>query len=388
MKESIEKRVIGLFVLMLAVLAYVAWSSVQNIKESIKSNDWVNHTHDVIIHAGDIMSYLHAGDAALRTYLITGDDRDRQGYRVAYSTMVERWTEASALTDKNEEEKPLHQRFQDLSLLISNRMDVARSMVQARDRGGLDAVRQQFGAHPDVESINKIERAVGNIVAQENSLLSERDKQQHLQAVATRMTVYTGMAVNCVLVAFVFWLMRDDLQARRAAAKALEDANTQLEAKVLERTAELVKANQTLKQENLERKWSFQALDHQQRYNQLIINSISELIFVISRALNVSRVNPAVVQQTAWEPQELITQSIERVLQFPPDLVAGASQNPLTAAMRDGRQLVDRPAQLVARSGKTTSVLYSLVPLHDKDKIVGGVVTVRVQNGAPPPSPS
>jgi PAS domain S-box-containing protein len=183
-------------------------------------------------------------------------------------------------------------------------------------------------------------------------------------------------------------LMRDDLQARRAAAKALEDANAQLEAKVLERTAELVQANQALKQENLERKWSFQALDHQQRYNQLIINSISELIFVISRALNVSRVNPAVAHQTAWEPQELITQSIERVLQFPPDAVAGASQNPLTAAMRDGRQILDRPAQLVARSGKTIPVLYSLTPLHDKDKIVGGVVTVRVPNGVPQPSQS
>jgi PAS domain S-box-containing protein len=141
----------------------------------------------------------------------------------------------------------------------------------------------------------------------------------------------------------------------------------------------LVKTNQTLKQENLERRWSYQALDHQLRYNQLIINSIAELVFVISRALNVSRVNPAVVQLTSWEPQELISQSIERILQFPPDPAGGASQNPLTAALRDGRQLQDRPANLLARSGKIIPVLYTLIPLHDQDKIVGGVVTVRVQ---------
>ena len=72
MKDNIEKRVFGLFALMLAILAYVAWSSVENIKENIKDNDWVNHTHDIIIHAEDILSYLHAGDAALRTYLLTG----------------------------------------------------------------------------------------------------------------------------------------------------------------------------------------------------------------------------------------------------------------------------------------------------------------------------
>ena len=84
-----------------------------------------------------------------------------------------------------------------------------------------------------------------------------------------------------------------------------------------ERTAELVKTNSALKQENLERRWSYQALDHQGRYNQLIINSIAEMVFVISRALNVSRINPAVVHQTNWQPQDLVAQSIERVLQIP-----------------------------------------------------------------------
>jgi CHASE3 domain sensor protein len=385
MKENIEQRVVGLFILMLAILGYVAWSSIHNIKESIRSNDWVNHTHAVIIHAGEILSYLHGGDAALRTFLITGDERDKQGYRVEYNTMVEQWTEAERLTGRNEEEKALHQRFLDLSLLISNRIDVARSMVQAREQGGLEAVRQQFNTHPDVESINKIERAVRNIDKSENQLLRERDEQQHLQAQATKATVYTGLGVNCVLVLLVVWLMRDDLAARRKAAVALAEANEQLEAKVQERTAELVKTNQSLKQENLERRWSYQALDHQLRYNQLIINSIEEMVIVISRALNISRVNPAVVQTTHWEPQELISQSIERVLQFPPDPAGGASQNPLTAAMRDGRQIQDRPANLLERSGRIIPIRYTLIPLHDQDKIVGGVVTVRLQAGVQQP---
>jgi PAS domain-containing protein len=243
-------------------------------------------------------------------------------------------------------------------------------------------VRQQFNSHPDVESISKIERAVANIEKTENGLLKERDEQQHLQAQATKTTVYTGLGVNFVLLALVVWLMRDDLIARRKAAQALEEANAMLEAKVQERTAELLKSNQSLKQENLERRWSYQALDHQLRYNQLIINSIAELVFVISRALNISRVNPAVVHATNWEPQELISQSIERVLQFPPDPVGGASQNPLTAAMREGRQLLDRPANLLARSGRIIPVYYTLIPLHDQDKIVGGVVTVRMQLSA------
>ena len=388
MKENVEKRVAGLFLVMLAVLAYVAWSSVHHIKENIKDKDWVNHTHDVIIHAQDILSYLHAGDAALRTYLITGDERDKQGYRVAYSTMVERLDQAVALTRSGAEEQPVQQRFLELQNLISNRIDVARSTVQAREKGGLEAVRQLFGARPDVESINKIERSVNNLVTTENGLLTQRDQQLHLQAQATKTTVYFGLVVDFALVVLVGWLMRNDLALRRKAAQALEEANEQLESKVQQRTAELVKTNQSLKQENLERRWSHQALDHQLRYNQLIINSISELVIVISRALNISRINPAVVQQTSWEPQDLISQSIEKILHFPPPLSGDDSQNPLTAAMRDGRQMHDRPAQLLTRSGKPMPVLCSLTPLHDQDKIVGAVVTMRAQAAVPQPTSS
>ncbi|HEV7924110.1 MAG TPA: hypothetical protein VGR14_02070, partial [Verrucomicrobiae bacterium] len=53
----------------------------------------------------------------------------------------------------------------------------------------------------------------------------------------------------------------------------------------------------------------------------------------------------------------------------------------LTLAMRDGRQIQDRPAQLLARSGKIMRVRYSLFPMHDQDKIVGGVLTVRMAEG-------
>ena len=388
MKDNIEKRVFGLFALMLAILAYVAWTSVENIKENIKDNDWVNHTHDVIIHAEDILSYLHAGDAALRTYLLTGDERDKQGYRVAYSTMKERLDEAEALTRADADEQSSHQSFLVVQDLIGKRIDVARGMVKAREDGGLEAVRQQFGAHPDIESINKIERSVNHLVEVARGLLRDRDKRQHLQALTTRMTVVTGLAVDFVLLALVLWLIRDDVAARRQAAQALGEANAQLETKVHERTVQLVESNQSLQQENLERRWSHQALDHQLRYNQLIINSIAELVIVVSRALNVSRVNPAVVHQTGWEPQELIAQSVERMLQFPPEPAVGVNQNPLLLALRDGRQIQNRPAQLLDRSGKSMSVRYSLFPVHDQDKIVGGVVTVRVPDGAQPQSQS
>lgn len=381
MKDNIEKRVIGLFVVMLAILCYVDYASVRTIRNSIRANDWVNHTHDIILHASDVLSYLHAGDAALRTYVITGDKRDQSLYRVDYQTMVERLQEGLALTRSATNEAALHRQFLQLQNLISSHIDAARQIVGAREQGGIQAVRALFQNNPDVESITRIERTVQGLVGSGLDLLRQRDQADNLNAQATSAIVYTGLGVNFILLAFVLWLIRDDLKARRRASQALEDANVQLESKVQERTSELVKTNQTLKQENLERRWSYQALDHQMRYNQLIINSIGELVFVISRALNISRVNPAVVHQTNWEPQDLVAQSIERVLQVPQD-GAAPGQNPLSLAMRDGRELQDRSAVLLTRAGRSVPVRFSLIPLHDQDKIVGGVVTVRVPESA------
>lgn len=385
MKDNIERRVIGFFILMLAILVYVAATAVRNIQRHIRSEDWVNKTHDVIITAGEIVSYLHAGDAALRTFMISGDARDQAAYRNAYSTMLERQEQLKALTRSGDEDRDLHQKVLDMDSLISARVEIARSVARARDNGGPDAVKKLYVSSPDIESIGKIERYVAALIGSEKQLLIERDKEEYTQALTTKWTVYTGVAVNFVLLAFVYGLLRDDLRARRMAAKALEDANAQLETKVQERTAELVKTNHALKQENLERRWSYQALDHQGRYNQLIINSISEMVFVISRALNVSRINPAVVHRTNWQSQDLIAQSIQRVLQLPPEAGGGTDQNALIQAMRDGREIQERPATLTTRSGENIAVRYSLVPLHDQSKVVGGVVTVRVQDGAQRP---
>jgi PAS domain S-box-containing protein len=385
MKEKIEQRVIGLFVLMLAILVFVSVSAVRTIEHFIESSDWVNHTHAVVIEVNAVISSLHAGDAALRTYLLTGDRRDQGAYRSAYAEMVEHLETAKALTRSGVEKNKQNQQVIELQNLISNRIDFTRSVVKARDQGGIDAAKEVFAAHPDVESMGKIQRLAGGIINDENDLLRERDKESHLQAQATRTQIYMGVVVNFALLVFVSWLLRDDLAARRKAQVALKEANEQLEAKVKERTAELSKSNLSLKEENLERRWANQALDHQLRYSQLIINSISELVFVISRALNVSRVNPAVGHHTGWGPQDLIAQSLERALQLSVDAAgAEASQNAMTTAMREGRELQNRPGVLVSKNGQTKPVEYSMVPLRDHDKVVGAVVIVRLPSGAAP----
>ncbi len=374
MKDHVEKRVAALFFLMLVILAAVAWAAVNNIQNSKDKSDWVNHTHAVLQRATDISGYLHAGDAFMNAYLLSGAQRDQDNYRRdGYYAMLEALTDAKALTRRDRTEEAQHGEFLQLEKLLLQHLAACKALVLAREQGGVDGARQAALAHPEAESTDEIDRLIANLKQLENRLLSQRDQEAKKQADDTTHLIYAGVVVNFALLLFASMLIRDDLHARRLAATAMAQANAQLEAKVQERTAQLVQSNQALKKENLERRWSYQALDHQFRYNQLIVNAISEMVFVVSKALNVSRVNPSVTHLTQWEEQDLISQSIGRVLQLPPDGPA----NPILAALNEGRELQERPAVVLTKSGATIPVRFNLVPLRDDNKVVGGVLTVR-----------
>jgi sigma-B regulation protein RsbU (phosphoserine phosphatase) len=150
--------------------------------------------------------------------------------------------------------------------------------------------------------------------------------------------------------------------------------NRALETSVRERTAEVAAANEMLKGQILERRWVNQALEHQLRYDQLIVNSISDLVFVVTKSVNISRINPAVVKLTGWEATDLVNTPLARLVR----LEAGASKgDSLAQALSAGHDVRDQPAEIEDRHGGRIGVRLTLFPLRDRDKVVGGVVILR-----------
>jgi len=299
MKDNIETRVIGLFLVIVGILIYVAYASVENISRSIRTSDWVNHTHDVILQVDAVMSSLHAGDSALRTYLLTGDRRDQGAYRSAYAEMVEHLNEAKALT-RSGEEVFLNTQLAEMENLIKARIDFTRGVVAAREQNGLDGARNEMLAHPDVEQMGKLERMAANLIREEKGFLRTRDQEAREQALSTKSVVHLGLIVNFMLLVF-------------------------------------------------------------------------------------SRINPAVLRTTSWEATEIIAHPLDRVIQFTAG--EGDAATTMTQSLREGREMQNRAAQLVCKGGRTIPIRFSLIPLHDQDKVVGGVVTVRpVVAGSPAPA--
>jgi CHASE3 domain sensor protein len=373
------RRIIAFFLVVAAVLVVVALLAGRNISRSTATSDWVNHTHAVILESQEMVSALNAGNAALRTYLLTGEVRDQAVAQQAFNEMVEHAEILQALT---KDDPAARAEVTELVRLGGERSTVARELA-ARRVNGVETPSALVAADVSAGSTAEIQRRVERLKELQMALLAERDTASYLQAQMTRWTVWAGVFLDVLLLGGAVWLIRDDLDARRRLVATLEASNRDLDQKVKERTAELAATNDQLTAENLERQWANQALEHQRRYDQLIINSINDLVLVLTKVMNISRINPAVVQVTGFEGTDLINKPFAALVEFQPSIEAAAAGrvDPMAHALKTGRE-VRGPGVLRLKHGGKMPVRVTLCPMRDGDKVVGGVVILEANSPA------
>ncbi len=373
MKDKKLRRIMVFFLLISIVLIVVAVQAVRNISHSTVTSDWVNHTHTVVMQIDALSNTLYVADASVANYVTTGDVHNLSESNRAISKIREHMEILNALS---RHEPDRHQQVLKIEILVNQRLENSQAILAARQEGQVELSQSLLAKDAGGTVVPEIQRMLNSLKDIHLDLLTKRDTASYLQAQKTRWTVWAGVVLNVFLIGGVVLLIRDDLAARRKVTETLQQANDQLETKVQERTAELAATNQQLTAENRERQWTNQALEHQLRYNHHIVDSISDLVFVLTRAANISRVNPAVLHLTGWETTDLINKPLAHVVQLPDSDSPGA--NPVTQAMKEGRDLPAQFAVIIDRHGKQTPVRLSLFPLRDHDKVIGGTLTLQI----------
>ncbi len=373
LKENILSRIFFLFVGIFVVIAGVAAYALRTIDRSLASSDWVNHTYATIYEFENIASGLRQGDGLMRTYALTGDPRDLASCRASFALLEENMDTARALTRGDE---ATYQTLLRLITRVQERAALARTVWTARSANQSDKVQTLLAADAGSDTIAAIERGLEKLRDAQYEKLSERERVAYIQMQTTRWVIGLGIALNFLLLTAVGWLLRDDIAARRRITAVLTEANAQLEGKVLSRTAELRATNEQLLTENLERKWTIASQEHQLRYNQLIVNSVNDLVIVLTKALTVTRINAAVVQLTGREDETIITGALAKIVEVARDPAAGL--DPLARALFEGRELRHHPVVVLGQDGRRIPGLLTLIPLRDQDNVVGGIAVVQV----------
>lgn len=150
----------------------------RNISRSAVTSDWVNYTHDVILETQAVRSALHLGNAALRTYLLTGGPREQADAREAFGEMLEHLEVLRALLG---EEPAARASLAEVSRLVTARAEAAPAMAARRSRPG-ETPAALVAADVAAATAVDIRRHRDRIKAGQMALLAERDTASYLQA--------------------------------------------------------------------------------------------------------------------------------------------------------------------------------------------------------------
>lgn len=373
MKDQTLRRIYACFLAICIVLGLAALAAMRNISAAAASADWVNHTHATIYELDRVVGSVVTGDAAARTFLWTGDARELVVARGEFSELGDHLEAVRALTRDDAAVSP---QINALGALAEQHATVVLALAAASPGKSRAEWEASLKSDRGSETLREIKRQAAKIRAGQFELLDQRDRAAYHQAQTTRWVVGTCVALDLLLLAAVAWLVRDDIATRRRLAETLQSANDVLETKVQARTQELVAANRNLAAENRERQWAAQSLEHQLRYNQIVVNATSDLVFVITKSLTITRINPAVSLRTGWAEEEILGRPLAELVQNHGGGKADSAA--LTLALRSARELHDGNARLLDRQGRALPVHFTLLPLRDNDKVVGGVVLLQL----------
>lgn len=198
-------------------------------------------------------------------------------------------------------------------------------------------------------------------------------------AVLVMGTSVLDRALAAVILAAVcagLWYLHGQTVLATEEVAALEAERERLKESLQTQSARLVAAGETLKDETLEHVWAGQAVEHQVRYANTILNSLGEPLIVVSKVGNITRVNPAVLKATSYTEPELISSPLEKIFRAAFEDMQ-SKQDPLPPALKEGRELLDRTGYLVNKQGAITLMQFSLYPLRDQGKVVAGILLLR-----------
>ncbi|HEX2861233.1 MAG TPA: CHASE3 domain-containing protein, partial [Lacunisphaera sp.] len=224
--DATFRRVLIFFVLILAVLVGVVVVSLRNLNRSIATSDWVNHTHALITEIDALSPTLQAAEGDLSRYLLTAGTSDQNAYLEKLAELGERVDVITALIANSPEEQKL---FAPVAELLTRRAEHAQRVASLKQSGDTGALQRQLSEDDARADHRELERRIERLREHQTGLLAARDRASFQQAQTTRWTVIGGLVFDILLLCGAAWLIRDDLAARRQAARLLQQTNEQLE---------------------------------------------------------------------------------------------------------------------------------------------------------------
>ncbi|HEU4415084.1 MAG TPA: CHASE3 domain-containing protein [Candidatus Angelobacter sp.] len=239
---SLERKVQFAFAFALVCLVFIGFFSYASLVRAHRELDRVTHTQAVIASMYQVLALADEAESGQRGYAITGTESFLEPYTTAKPRIGPEFNRLKGLIDD-----PVQQRkLAEAESLLARRLARIDVVVAARRDQGLAAAQALIASGEGKRLQDQLRMVMSEMQAAELDSLREHDLRAGNAVRFTTTVILFGTTFGFSLVIVALFLIGRDFSGARSARADLLQANNDLEHRVQERTAELLRTNEAL----------------------------------------------------------------------------------------------------------------------------------------------
>lgn len=330
-----ERRLALTLIFAVVVLVLNGLWAGRALRALIDDGRWFARTNEVVAQVESVRATIAESAAAVRGYLLTGDDAYLPGYRAA----VEHFHQAVArLAELTGDEPEQEQRIALLNQAMGVRLELTDEAIQARRLQGLDAARRLLLNRRSDSAATEIGGLLVALEQAERRVLALRaGRSRRSQRAAGSAFLVANLLAACLLA--MIWMQSRAARAERARHE--------------------------------------EELVNQREWLATTLGSIGDAVLATDAAGTVQYINSVTARLTGWSAEEAPGRPIGEVFHIVNQDTREPAENPVTRALREGVVVgLANHTLLLSRSGNETPIDDSAAPIRSRDGRTLGVVLV------------
>ena len=252
-KLTLERQVYLAFIfalILLLTLGYFGYRSANSVTEALK---WETHSQEVFLQLDDVIKLTLDAETGGRGFTITGREDFLESYKLAAPTIGERVSNLRQLIADNPQQTA---ELNKLENLIAEKFDFIKNTSEIRRNQGLEAAIKLTESGTGKKIMDEIRLSIGRMKDAEKNLLVKREKDLSDSIANALRILFFGTVAGIVSLGLANFAIFREFRKRHTAENKLLNVNKDLEKHVEERTHELSKKNDELKEQIKQREFT------------------------------------------------------------------------------------------------------------------------------------
>jgi CheY-like chemotaxis protein/signal transduction histidine kinase/CHASE3 domain sensor protein len=221
MKLTLGQKIFAGFIACTVILAIVAIFSYRNSQKVVESNEWVNHTHEVLTELSLLRASSVDGETSVRAFVITGNENFLDVYVRARQTLNEHLFKLKKLIADNPQERQL---IDQLETQIKLRVDIMTRLIALR-RQDFEKAKEEVASGRGAQVQQEIRNIIATVQQNEIQLLAKRKAISESDARNFNIIFIVLLAFITVVLISVYLIVSRNLRALQEAEKNSANKN-------------------------------------------------------------------------------------------------------------------------------------------------------------------